>query len=86
MNKKLLAVAVSSAVMAPVAAQAADVTVYGRINNAIMNTSMVGPAGPAPGTTGSRGRSEVTVTKTFGVLLKFDAIPLVIELATWLAV
>jgi len=35
MNKKLIAVAVSSAVMAPVAAQAADVTVYGRINNAI---------------------------------------------------
>jgi predicted porin len=34
MNKKLLALAVSAAVMAPVAAQA-DVTVYGRINNAI---------------------------------------------------
>jgi len=34
MNKKLLALAVSAAVMAPVAAQA-DVTVYGRINNAL---------------------------------------------------
>ena len=34
MNKKLLALAVSAAVMAPVASQA-DVTVYGRINNAL---------------------------------------------------
>ena len=35
MNKKLIAAAVSAAVVAPVTAQAADVTVYGRINNAI---------------------------------------------------
>ena len=34
MNKKLIAVAVSAAVMAPVASQA-DVTVYGRINNGL---------------------------------------------------
>lgn len=42
MNKKLLAVAVSTAVMAPVASQAADVTVYGRINNAIELTDVDG--------------------------------------------
>ena len=35
MNKKLISAAVSAAILAPVAAQAAEVTVYGRINNAI---------------------------------------------------
>ncbi len=44
MNKKLLAIAVSAAVMAPVASQAADVTVYGRINNALNIQSVDGGA------------------------------------------
>jgi predicted porin len=44
MNKKLLAVAVSAAIMAPVASQA-EVIVYGRINNALDITDVDGQDG-----------------------------------------
>ena len=62
MNKKLLALAVSAAVMAPVAAQA-DVTVYGRINNALDFNS----------TDGAESKTDISnVSSRFGIKASSD--------------
>ena len=62
MNKKLIAAAVSAAVMAPVASQA-DATVYGRINNAI---DLKSPA------TGDGTTAISSISSRFGVKASSD--------------
>ena len=65
MNKKLIAAAVSAAVMAPVASQA-DTTVYGRINNAIDLNALSG-ADDAEGKTDISG-----ISSRFGIKASAD--------------
>lgn len=72
MNKKLLAVAVSTALMAPVASQAADVTVYGRINNALEITDTDDFTDPDGFTEGGSTTDISSVSSRFGFKASSD--------------
>jgi len=65
MNKKLLAIAVSAAIMAPVASQA-EVIVYGRINNALDITDVDGDDGSTTDITGIVSRFGIKASADMG--------------------